>query len=1242
MKKILLLALWLYTPLSVAYAQSPVENELLQPIFKTLVDEKGFSAEDFQQYRLADEVFSQKSGLTHWYIQQQYNGIDIHNAVLNATFDGQELKLRGNRMIPRLANRIKQTAPTLGMSDALSHALEALDIENKTISSIDWKPSLPGNKWMANLPEISAEPIVATLKYLLVEDVVALTWEISILTQDGHHWWALRLDATTGALLDRNDWVIHCDFGHAHTSHGAKPYEVEAMAAAPLPMLPAQYRVFPLPVESPNHGNRSLLVNPSDSTSSPFGWHDVNGINGAEYTITRGNNVYAYEDANNSNTPGFSPDGTSSLVFDFPYSVSNSVLANQSAAITNLFYMNNMMHDIWYHYGFDEAAGNFQENNYARGGLAGDYVLAEAQDGGGTSNANFATPPDGSNPRMQMYLWGSSSSSSALTVNTPVSISGTYITGEASFGPGLPATPLTADVILAVDNTAPVNDGCEPLVNAAAINGKIALIDRGNCSFVLKVEEAQAAGAVAAIIVNNVPGAPITMGGFSAIVNIPSVMVSQADGALIKNALQNGAVNATLSSSAGSLIAPDGDFDNGIIAHEYGHGISIRISGGPSNSNCLDNAEQMGEGWSDWFGLMLTMEPGDQGSDVRGIGTYAVNQSTTGVGIRPAPYSTNFNVNSYTYGASNNASISVPHGIGFIFATVLWDLNWALINQYGGTHDPDLINGTGGNNIAMQLVIEALKLQPCNPGMVDGRDAILAADQALYGGIHQCLIWDVFANRGLGFSADQGNSGNRFDQVEAFDLPPSCMIPTAPPTAAFSSNPVSNCDLEFVFTDNSTDVPQNWFWDFGDGNTSNSQNPSHTYVAAGTYIVKLVVSNTVGSDSAVQTVTINLPSAPLVTDIQACLGDSVLLVGSSQGIIQWSDPNGILGTGDSLLLPAIASSQTIYVQSDVTPPAQFVGPANSSIGAGTYHGTGFHGALNFTASQACEIVSAWVDADGPGIRTFILATGSGNGSTPVGSSVVAQQNVLLQDGPQRVTLNLSVPGPGNYHIGATPNTNNALYRNSSGANYPYSIAGLIDITSSSATTNPNAYYYYLYDLEVQEKQCLSEADTLTLTPGTADFTFTNAGTVYTFQDQSISANSWFWDFGDGNTSTLQNPVHTYGTSGNYTVSLAINQGSCTAEETIAVGLSEVENVWGNDVVLRPNPSEGITHLEFASANVEASDLVVYAMNGQEVWRTRIPNGTQEVIIATKQWEAGVYMVHLQSQSNRLVLRLLVK
>jgi subtilisin-like proprotein convertase family protein len=109
-------------------------------------------------------------------------------------------------------------------------------------------------------------------------------------------------------------------------------------------------------------------------------------------------------------------------------------------------------------------------------------------------------------------------------------------------------------------------------------------------------------------------------------------------------------------------------------------------------------------------------------------------------------------------------------------------MTWALTNQYG--FDPDLINGSGGNNLALQLVVDGLKLQPCSSGFVDGRNAILLADQNNNGGANQCAIWEAFAKRGLGYSASQGSSNSRSDGTQAFDLPPACSgspTPTATP-----------------------------------------------------------------------------------------------------------------------------------------------------------------------------------------------------------------------------------------------------------------------------------------------------------------------------------------------------------------------------------------------------------------------------------------------------------------------------
>jgi hypothetical protein len=391
-----------------------------------------------------------------------------------------------------------------------------------------------------------------------------------------------------------------------------------------------------------------------------------------------------------------------------------------------------------------------------------------------------------------------------------------------------------ANLVLADDGTAPTNDGCTAFANAANVSGKIALVYRGSCNFAIKVANAQAAGALAVIVVNNAAGAPINMGGTDPTITIPSIMVSDVNGAALAAQLANGqTVNVTIVDQNPN-VDKDGDFDNVVIAHEYGHGISTRLTGGPSNSNCLNNAEQMGEGWSDFFGLMMTMELGDTATDARGIGTYASGEPITGGGIRNAPYCTDMTVNPFTYDDVNStANVSEPHGIGFVWCTMLWDLNWAMIDRYG--FDPDLFNGNGGNNKTMQLVIDGLKLQPCSPGFVDGRNAILAADSILYGGANQCLIWEVFARRGLGSSANQGSSGSRSDQTEAFDLPSICQIATALPIANFNNSLSSTCRGTVSFSDLSTNTPQSWNWNFGDGNSSNSRNPVHTYNSSGSY-----------------------------------------------------------------------------------------------------------------------------------------------------------------------------------------------------------------------------------------------------------------------------------------------------------------------------------------------------------------------------------------------------------------------
>ena len=571
---------------------------------------------------------SSVSGIKHTYLRQAINGIGVYGteSSLHTDSSGKTI-VTHNNFIKTLSSTVSSNSASLSASDAIYAVASSMNYSINGLEEITYEGGT-SKKTLFNKAAISERDIPAKLLYYYSKKTgTRITWELSIKETTGSDWWNFYLDAVSGEILYKENWTVSCNILGDHNTHNhSNNAKLENNITESIPQsmvaetsaMAGSYNVYPMPVESPNYGGRSVVTNPDNATASPFGWHDTNGSSGAEFTITRGNNTHAYEDGDN---PGYSPDGGGGLIFNFPINETYSN-ADQSedAVITNLFYWNNIIHDVVYQYGFDEASGNFQENNYGNGGADSDYVNAEAQDGSGTCNANFGTPADGGNPTMQMYVCNSR----------------------------------------------------------------------------------------------------------------------------------------------------DGDLDNGVIIHEYGHGISNRLTGGAGAAGCLGNEEQMGEGWSDYYALMMTIEPADAGPDGRPIGTWLTGSGPDGASIRTYDYSTDFGVNPHTY--SDITTESIPHGVGSVWAAMLWDMTWKLIDTEG--FDPDTYNGTGGNNTALVLVTEALKLQPCSPGMVDGRNAIIAADQAIYGGSHLCEIWEAFAARGLGFSADQGSTNSRSDGTQAFDLPP--------------------------------------------------------------------------------------------------------------------------------------------------------------------------------------------------------------------------------------------------------------------------------------------------------------------------------------------------------------------------------------------------------------------------------------------------------------------------------------
>ena len=694
----------------------------------------GLDAADLESSRVVGRSRSPLSGATHLYFRQQLGGIEVAHADTGFSVDRDGRILRmDDRFVRGLRRRVNTRRPGITAATAVEYAAAALGLGAAAPRVL--RPARgPARETGLDEAGISLDPIPARLVYLPLDDGRAeLSWNLVVRTPE--HWWDLYVDALDGALLAHFDW----------TAHGS-------------------YRVFPFAQLDPDAGPRTLETDPEDAFASPFGWHDTDGLPGPEVLATGGNNATAYEDVDDDDmgTPVPSP----SLVFDFPLDLTDPS-TSVDASVANAFYWTNALHDLHYRYGFDEASGNFQSNNYGAGGLGGDAVLVEVQDGGSTNNANFSSPPDGMPGRMQIHPF----EVAFAQVNSPPAIAGPKPAAAASFGPLFDSTGVTGNVVQALDpsdGVGPlVTDGCSTLTNPGAIAGNIALIDRGFCPFEDKVSNAEDAGALAVIVVNGGPE-PFRMNGLSTTIGIPSLMIGSGDGFAIKQNLAGG-VNVTLSGGI-----RDGSFDGGLLAHEYGHGVSTRLTGGADDSNCLNllQPSAMGEGWSDWWSLALTAQAGDAGADPRGFASWSLALPTSFGGFRRQPYSIDPAIHGLTYGDLENTVFL--HDRGEIWAGVLWEMYWYLVESKG--FDPDLFDGTGGNNTALAVVTEGLVLQGCNPTFLDGRDGILLADQTSFGGVHQCRIWGAFAKRGMGDDADDLDNPSLKVPIEGFAVPATCPV----------------------------------------------------------------------------------------------------------------------------------------------------------------------------------------------------------------------------------------------------------------------------------------------------------------------------------------------------------------------------------------------------------------------------------------------------------------------------------
>ncbi|MFK8046359.1 MAG: M4 family metallopeptidase [Crocinitomicaceae bacterium] len=459
-----------------------------------------------------------------------------------------------------------------------------------------------------------------------------------------------------------------------------------------------------------------------------------------------------------------------------------------------------------------------------------------------------------------------------------------------------------------------------------------------------------------------------------------------------------------------------------------------------------------------------------------------------------------------------------------------------------------------------------------------------------------------------------------------FQLDWQCHLSNTPPIADFESQDTSTCSGNVQFTDLSANGPTSWLWSFGDNNTSTMQNPVHTYSTSGIYTVKLVTSNTQGSDSITYTnyIDVDLLNAPTVFGDSVCENQTGILTASGIGVPNWYAAmagGSILDQGNTFTTPVLTANTTYYVSDYQAGPNFTAGAPSSAIGTGGY----FNGdqGLIFNCTQACTLRTVDVVAGSAGNRTIELRNSAG--------TVLQSVTVNIPNTPnqfQTIVLDMPIPVGNNLVLGTANGSNPDLYRNNSGGTYPYTSSnGIISITGTTATAS--GYYYFFYNWDVESPGCESDRVPI-LAEVFPDFnlSITNVPAIACSYQTAIqlSANtpSGQWSANcanciDANTGVFQpNQAGIGAWAVSYTAS---NNCEKTVTEYIVVesclGVDENE---APEISIFPNPSHSNVTI---ALNADAvNSVVITDVSGKTI--ERFITNSNQIEVNASAYESGLY------------------
>ncbi len=568
-------------------------------------------------------------------LEQRFNDLPVFAGELSAAFTAEgELVRTISGLAAGVVERELAVIPAISAAEAVARAAATIGVTVDPNSLVLKSASFDGRHFTFEPGPFAEEIKVEAVYFPLETGLANLAWSM-VLWQHKPAYYTV-VDAEQGELFYRKN--ITADQSQSAT------YSIYNNDS-PAPLSPTNATPGS-GIQGAGIGRTTFTVVSELPAFDNLGWITDGG------NTTTGNNVDAGLDFLEPDgiDPAARPVGSPFRVFNFAYNPpplgsDQPTGANYRAGvITNMFFWSNRYHDLLYQLGFTEAARNFQNNNFGRGGLGNDYVRAEAQDYSGTNNANFATPADGSLPRMQMFIFNSPNPER------------------------------------------------------------------------------------------------------------------------------------------------DGSIDQDIMLHELTHGTSSRLHANGSGLTGTQ-ARGMGEGWSDFYARALLSSASEDVNGVYAMASYLMfnfsgNTDNYYYGYRRFPYAVKTKLgangkphNPLTFADIDVAQINITdgafppspifgdaaadevHALGEVWCMALLEVRARLITRLGYAT---------GNQRALQIVTDGMKLDPANPTLLDARNSILTADCAGFSGNDELDIWAGFAARGMGQSA-WVITGTTV--VESFDMP---------------------------------------------------------------------------------------------------------------------------------------------------------------------------------------------------------------------------------------------------------------------------------------------------------------------------------------------------------------------------------------------------------------------------------------------------------------------------------------